>query len=179
MYSRAHRVEKINNSKVSRLMWPLFVLCYKNHTIQCHFTTRYWLTNEVLLSWTHLQYLHPVAKIKVTAASKDISYFSSSHLSITQRAVQTEVAWLRGRESKVTNSANQRERQQAVADALSGWGGETLFQRLCTDCFFPSSLSPFSGPLWSQKGWGGWAFGEAGETIPEMSCYSQQSSCFV
>lgn len=38
-------------------------------------------TNEVLLSWTHLQYLHPVAKIKkVTAARKDISYFSSGHL---------------------------------------------------------------------------------------------------
>lgn len=45
--------------------------------------------------------------------------------------------------------------------------------------FFLPPSPPFQGLSGVRKDGGGWAFGEAGETIPEMSRYSHQSGCFV
>lgn len=43
---------------------------------------------------------------------------------------------------------------------------------------YPSPL--ILGPsVESDRGRGGWAFGEEGETIPEMSCYYRRGGCMV
>lgn len=60
--------------------------------------------------------------------------------------------------------------------------GGAKFQRACTVCLLlpPSSLLlGLSVESDRRRRGGGWAFGEEGQTIPEMSCYSRQSGCFV
>lgn len=138
-----------------------------------------------------------VTKEEAAAAEKDISHFSSSlrvtagllpsgvcsraGCSSVSSAEQGEVDTLQemGRILGIMCIADQHGGEQAVIDALRGKdsvGGNVLFGTLLVSS---SSLSPYPGPLCGVRGWGGWAFGEEGETIPEMSCYSRRRVCFV
>lgn len=102
------------------------------------------------------------------------------------RQLEREILQEIGRELEIIGSANGHQGEQAVIECFKWEEGKIEGFRGCvlsgTLCHFSSSSSSFIllplswAPLWSQRGV---PFGEEGETIPEMSCYSCRRACFV